>query len=620
MKAAIAASVFGLASLLARPALVAQTPVFRSRTQVVALDVVVTDGDDKPVGGLTKDDFLITENGRPQRILEFSEIEVPAAERTVNLDAPPPPSDVASNTRSASSSRAIVIVIDDQGIDPAVLIADSLVPLRRTLTELLRQLTPDDQVAVTYMSRSDLSRDFTNDLGPLIDAINGRKAVGLPPISTYEPQRDFTATMRNVIKVLADARQTRRAVILVSPRGCVPDPPSTFGAYDCRDLIEESLTAGVPIYGIDPRLFLPPGAEINSTLKSLAAATHGIAFVGQSDTPAAVGTLLTLNGHYYLLAYSPDPAPAEGTFQNVEVTVRRPGLRVQTRRGYEMKKASSKPLTETRTMTGRLAAGLDEPGLPIRAFAAPLAIGPRNTTRTAITVELAYPLPPAEARGLKDEIRFGALALTPDAKIKGSLQRPSTYTGTFSTRASGRMLISDAMNLEPGLYTLRIGVTSQTLGKTGTTRLRLEVPDFTRKELTMSPLVIGGPIGGIDAATGLDFLRGLVPFQPILTREFAATDTLRLYARAEWKSSAIAATLGIRLTHADGTVMKTLPAESLAGTKRLDGHREVTVDAAFPLTGVAPGAYVLVTELQVEGWGTTSDKGRVLRAVPVTVR
>ena len=245
MKPVLAASLVGLLTVAA---FAQQPPVFRTNTQYVALDVVVTDGDDRPVGGLTKDDFVITENGRPQRILEFSEVEVPVETRAVDLDAPaPPPSDVASNTRSAASSRAIAIVIDDQGIDPAVLSADSLVPLKRTLTELLRQLTPNDQVAVTYVSRSDLSRDFTNDLGPLVDAMNGRRAVGLPAISSIEPQRDFTTTLRNVVRTLADARQTRRAIFLVSPRGCVPDPPSSFGAFECRDLIEESLKAGVQI-------------------------------------------------------------------------------------------------------------------------------------------------------------------------------------------------------------------------------------------------------------------------------------------------------------------------------------------------------------------------------------
>ena len=167
---------------------------------------------------------------------------------------------------------------------------------------------------------------------------------------------------------------------------------------------------------------------------------------------------------------------------------------------------------------------------------------------------------------------------------------------------------------------LRIGLTSKTLGKTGTTRVRLVVPDFTKKELTMSPVVIGGPVTGIDAATGLDYLRGLVPFQPVLTRDFSATDTVRVYARAEWKSSGEAAAFGLRLTDMNGAVIKTQPIESLPGTKRLDGHRDVTVDATFALDGVPPGHYVLVAELTVDGWGTTSDKGRALRAVPLTVR
>lgn len=583
-----------------------QASVFRSTTQYVTLDVVVTDRDDRPVWGLTKDDFVISENSNAQKITDFSEVVVPLADRPVDLDGPvPPPSDVASNGLSAASSRALVVIVDDLALG-----VDTLVPLKRTLTEFLKKLNTDDQVALIYASRSDLSSDFTNDLGQLINTANGRRAaMGMNPMSS-DPGREILVSMRNALETLQAARQTRRAIIMISSRGCSPAPPVSFSNAECKDLIEKSLRTGVPIYGIDPRLFVESGGANNSTLKTLAAATGGIAFVGQSDTPKAIDALLNQNGHYYLLGYYPDPASNDGKFHKVEVTLKRAGLKVQTRQGYTATKASSTPNTPKREMTADLGAGLDNPGLPIRVFAAPLGPGAKGT-RTAITIELMYPLPPSDQRELNDEIRFGALALNPDAKIKGSLQRPSTYTGTWTTTANGRMLINDVMDLPSELLTLRVGVSSKALGKSGTTHIRLDVPDFDDKNLVVSPIVIGGPVGEVDAATGLDYLRGLVPFQPIVSRTFSASDTLRLFARASWKSHLDSASATVAIT---GPTPKYLPELTLKGRPRRDEHFDATLDTELPLDGLQPGNYVITVTIAVPARGT------VVRDVPVTIK
>jgi VWFA-related protein len=45
--------------------------VFHSNVRRVILDVVVTDSNDQPIRGLSRDDFLIKEDGKPQRALSF---------------------------------------------------------------------------------------------------------------------------------------------------------------------------------------------------------------------------------------------------------------------------------------------------------------------------------------------------------------------------------------------------------------------------------------------------------------------------------------------------------------------------------------------------------------------
>src|SRR6476620_11665513 len=52
-----------------------QMPVIESiEVRVVNVDVVVTDRDGKPVTGLTKEDFEILEDKRPQKITNFYEV------------------------------------------------------------------------------------------------------------------------------------------------------------------------------------------------------------------------------------------------------------------------------------------------------------------------------------------------------------------------------------------------------------------------------------------------------------------------------------------------------------------------------------------------------------------
>jgi Ca-activated chloride channel family protein len=63
-----------LAAVLAVAWVEAQQPVFRARTEMVRVDVLVTD-DGVPVGGLLAADFEVRDNGVPQRVAAASAIE-----------------------------------------------------------------------------------------------------------------------------------------------------------------------------------------------------------------------------------------------------------------------------------------------------------------------------------------------------------------------------------------------------------------------------------------------------------------------------------------------------------------------------------------------------------------
>src|SRR6185436_5978388 len=146
-----------------------------------------------------------------------------------------------------------------------------------------KELTPDDQIALTWTSHSNLSQDFTSDVNSLIAAVNQRKAA----LGTMDLSGGVSRirTLRNVVKAMEQARQGRRAIFFVTGTACVPYPgmdpdlssiarnPDSGQAprlarpggglqyAECNDLIKDAQRAGVAIYTIDPRLF---GSEVDA--------------------------------------------------------------------------------------------------------------------------------------------------------------------------------------------------------------------------------------------------------------------------------------------------------------------------------------------------------------------
>src|SRR3954471_5495462 len=118
--ARIGAAALGLGAVLAvaeRP-VAAQAPrdlpTFPSQVELITVDAVVLDSSGKPVPDLTKEDFVVTEDGRPQEIASFESFVLEAP------DVPPPPTAVASNETAgrASNGRAFAILVDDVRIAP----------------------------------------------------------------------------------------------------------------------------------------------------------------------------------------------------------------------------------------------------------------------------------------------------------------------------------------------------------------------------------------------------------------------------------------------------------------------------------------------------------------------
>src|SRR5512145_3350115 len=89
-----------------------QPPVFRAGVDVVQVEASVLDGDRRPVRGLTKKDFQVFEDRKPQEIVDVQEIF---------FDTEPVPPVWASaaridvETNDLADRRLLAIVMDDLG-------------------------------------------------------------------------------------------------------------------------------------------------------------------------------------------------------------------------------------------------------------------------------------------------------------------------------------------------------------------------------------------------------------------------------------------------------------------------------------------------------------------------
>lgn len=92
------------------PAADGATPTFAAGVEVVTVDVVVTDKKNATISGIPREEFTILEDGVPQEITSFENVQVPAGPST---EAARKPAVSDNTTREERTGRSFVIVFDD---------------------------------------------------------------------------------------------------------------------------------------------------------------------------------------------------------------------------------------------------------------------------------------------------------------------------------------------------------------------------------------------------------------------------------------------------------------------------------------------------------------------------
>ena len=272
--------------------------VIRVNTDLVVLNITVTDKGGQYAKGLKASDFKVFEDGvevKPDMIASFSLQESPYA-AVVLLDSSGSMEERFSLARSA-----------------AIRFLDGL---------------RDEDVAAVYRFDSKVERvqEFSGgrDLAPIAYAIHAK---GMTTLND---------AIVEASKTLADRPEVRKAIVVLS------DGMDTYSKASSDKAVESALAVGASIYAVDMSSVEVGGRRQSAlSLKGFADKTGG-KFVATPGGPAlrdAFTGIADELGHQYTLSYRPVNQKRDGKWRTLEVKlVGRDDLSVRTRKGYRAPK------------------------------------------------------------------------------------------------------------------------------------------------------------------------------------------------------------------------------------------------------------------------------------------
>jgi VWFA-related protein len=177
-------------------------PTFKSRIDLVQVDVVVVDKGGNQVRGLKAEDFVLSDRGRPQAIATFEEI-THRRDTVADLFPVALKRDVASN-QGPQADRLVVLVLDDLHIYKG-----RTARAQQIARDTIHDLGAQGSMAVLFTSGAN-STQVTEDRSRVLAAVEtlrGRRALRRPSqaidsqsAGRIDPEADFSTNLAAVQK------------------------------------------------------------------------------------------------------------------------------------------------------------------------------------------------------------------------------------------------------------------------------------------------------------------------------------------------------------------------------------------------------------------------------------
>lgn len=270
--------------------------VVRVNSDLVTLNVTVTNKRGGYVHGLKRDDFKIFEDGKQQQIVSFGVEETPFA---------------------------AAILIDTSGsMEGRMSLA------RAAAIRFLDGLRENDSAAVYHFdSQIEQLQDFStsHDLAPMAFSIGAR---GMTVLNDAVVQ---------AAKDLAGRPEKRRAIIIIS------DGADTQSRVSQDKAINAALAAGVTIYSVDltpPDATAQEKAQMYAALRGFAEKSGGrfIQSSGGQSLRDAFASIVEELSNQYTVSYQPANRARDGRWRAIDVKLTPPDANARTRKGYRASK------------------------------------------------------------------------------------------------------------------------------------------------------------------------------------------------------------------------------------------------------------------------------------------
>jgi len=487
-----------------------------------------------------------------------------------------------------------------------------------------------------------------------------------------DPLRAYNASaaldsIRRLAEFMSGVRGRRKAMIFFSEglgydiTDIFNNPNATQVIQDSRAAIAAATRANVNVYAVDPRGLsslagmdaASPGPPIDAdpnlrlgpagmqdevrrqhdSLRVIAEETGGFASLNSNDFAGAFDRIQRDNSSYYVLGYYPANERRDGRFRKIEVRVNRPGVEVHYRKGYAAPSGKPAPNQPADGADGAppilrdlLSSPLPIPGLRLTATAAPFkGTGRMATVRLVVQVDGRDLTFATKGDAFEGALDLAVVAIDgQNGKSKSgthfSLTMPVQEAARQQVSATG-VRITARLDLPPGAYQLRIGAADTASQRVGSLHYDLTVPDFADAPLTMSGVVLTSALASqfrTAAASPDDLIRKALPGPPTVSRQFRVGEELALLAEVYDNDPKTPHTVDITtlLQSDDGRVVYShedqRSSKELGGSIGGYGHQ-----AKIPLTGMAPGLYVLTVEARTRlGKGFAASRQVQFRIVP----
>ena len=520
-----------------------RTPTFQTTTNLVVVNVTVRDKSGKLLDNLKKEDFILTEDDKPQTISVF-EVEhlssetLPPAGPVNNAPAlrtrPAEPKTTApiaaaDGPQSRRDKRLLALYFDFSSMQPQ----EQIRAQQAALKFLNQQMTASDLVGLlTYTNRLRVMQEFTNDRELLISEIQGFRvgeasenavdgATGpddTDDSGSFTPDETEFNIFNTDLKLMGLESAVKKLALYPEKKALIyfSSGISRTGVDNesqLRATVNAAVRANVAFYPVDARglVAMAPGGDASTasasgtgiftgktqqglrdkfntsqeTLSTLAGDTGGKALLDSNDLTMGITQAQRDINTYYILGYYSTNEALDGKYRRVKVRLKTDSqAKLDYRNGYYAAKTFQKFTASDKERQLEEALTLGDPVTEL-----PLALEvdyfrmARDKYFVPITARIAGSALDLSKKE-STELDFIGQIRDPAGRLIGGVRDAITlkFAGDNASQLAKKQIEYDSgVTLPPGEYRLKFLARENQNGKMGTFEMKFTVPDLSKQ-------------------------------------------------------------------------------------------------------------------------------------------